>query len=496
MNMIELEPYITSISVVGNAGSSLAVFNVPQAKITHFQANPDKPLPQDIKYVIRTTDKESKEKWDYLGSDGKIITTEQLEHVSSDPKNEAWYQETKNWPHLRWSQVHLNLWREPVLTASLPVMDQNKKVFAVIGVNISLNQLSNFFSHLKVAKTGSVFIVSDGQVVIPPTSKLKLQERRIPYDVVELAFAKYSDKNISSFTIINNKVSYFVHFTSFPLSPETKWLIETIIPFEDFFADIMKIERQTILLSLFILIFYAIVVFFASKQISQPIVQLSEEVDKIQGLNFEDRPEIVSHVREIATLQSSITSMRQALKAFSVYVPKGIVQTLMARGQGIKLGGERKEMTVMFTDVSDFTTASEALRMNELTKKLSSYFNVFSHVILKYQGTIDKYIGDSIMAFWGAPMNIEDHADLACSAALDALKTYKRELARNPDLPSWDTRVGIHTGEVVVGNIGTNERMNYTAIGNTVNTAARLQNINKVYQTHIIVSEGVLERAD
>jgi adenylate cyclase len=118
---------------------------------------------------------------------------------------------------------------------------------------------------------------------------------------------------------------------------------------------------------------------------------------------------------------------------------------------------------------------------------LSDYFDVISKVVLQAGGTIDKYIGDSLMAFWGAPVASLDHAEKACLACLQCLIAIDQE-------KKWYTRFGIHTGDVIVGNIGTSERINYTVIGDAVNVASRLQTINKEYQTTIIISEVVLNK--
>jgi adenylate cyclase len=160
------------------------------------------------------------------------------------------------------------------------------------------------------------------------------------------------------------------------------------------------------------------------------------------------------------------------------------------------LEGEKRELSIFFSDVADFTAISERLSPEELVQRLGVYFDGLSRTVLGNAGTLDKYVGDAIVAFWGAPQRREDHPRLACVTALEC----QRFLDRNG--PQWEaeghpafrTRIGIHTGEVIVGNIGYEERMNYTIIGDAANLASRLEGLNKFYGTRIIISEDVYGR--
>jgi len=192
-------------------------------------------------------------------------------------------------------------------------------------------------------------------------------------------------------------------------------------------------------------------------------------------------------------MDNSIASMRLAIRSFAKYVPKEIVRQLIRQGKEIILGGEKKELTILFSDIVGFTPIAEKLSVDLLMPLLAEYFDEMSRVILENQGTIDKYIGDSIMAFWGAPTEIKQPSMHACDSALYSVAVLKKINAKriSNDQPQFTTKFGIDAGMVIVGNIGTNERMNYTAIGDPVNAAARLQVINSTYHTSIIISENV-----
>lgn len=144
----------------------------------------------------------------------------------------------------------------------------------------------------------------------------------------------------------------------------------------------------------------------------------------------------------------------------------------------------------MFSDIKDFTSISESFPVETLLFILENYYEVLSTIILQSEGTIDKYIGDSIMAFWNAPQRVSDHVKKACLAALLCHKACNIAY-REHQMCHWATRFGLHTGEVIVGNIGTNDRMNYTIIGDIVNAASRVTDLNKQYNTSIIITEEI-----
>jgi adenylate cyclase len=265
------------------------------------------------------------------------------------------------------------------------------------------------------------------------------------------------------------------------------------VPQQDFLSALMIAEEQTLVLVIVMLIIFGVIVYLSSKHISKPIVELSEQVNRIQHFDFKETIPIRSRIIEILTLDSSLAAMRVALHSFGRYVPKEIVKTLLTQGKEIVLGGEKRDLTIMFTDISDFTSYSETFPSEILVPALSSYFDHLSKIILDAEGTIDKFIGDAIMAFWGAPQIVTDQAYKACCAALLCRIASDKELDTD-GMPQWHTRIGIHSGEVIVGNIGTSERMNYTVLGDIVNTTSRLEGINKIYHSSIIISDTIKDK--
>ena len=186
---------------------------------------------------------------------------------------------------------------------------------------------------------------------------------------------------------------------------------------------------------------------------------------------------------------------RKVRGAFTQYVPPGLITQIMRHPEVLRLGGEEKVLTAMFSDIRGFTALSEGLSPTSLVVILNEYLSEMTDVIFKHWGTLDKYIGDAIMAFWGAPFPQEDHAVRACRAALEMQKSLVNLQSR------WDARgrpridigVGINTGAMLVGNMGSKTRFNYTIMGDNVNLASRLEGTNKTFGTRLIISENTYQ---
>ncbi len=190
-------------------------------------------------------------------------------------------------------------------------------------------------------------------------------------------------------------------------------------------------------------------------------------------------------------------SRREIRKMFSRYINEEIILQLEENPDQIKLGGAEIDATVLYTDIYNFTTISENKSPTELVEDLNKYFETLVEIVFNNSGLLDKYTGDGIMALFGAPIPRPDHALLACKAA-EAHHQYRRELKKKKNLTMVEqlhlkTRTGINSGKLIAGNIGSDRRMDYTAIGDTVNLAARLEGVNKIYETNIIISEYTYE---
>ena len=200
-----------------------------------------------------------------------------------------------------------------------------------------------------------------------------------------------------------------------------------------------------------------------------------------------------------ALLLGYATSRRRAMQVrmmFSQYVPEAVVARLVEQPHLLKLGGEARELTVMFTDLANFTAMSERLTAEATVEVLTDYFNAMTTIIHAHGGTVDKFIGDAVMAFWGAPLDDPRHAEHAVRAATAmqrAMDQLVGDLTRR-GLPSIAMRIGLNSGRAVVGNIGSESRFSYSVIGDAVNLAARLEGANKAFGTGVLLSETTAQQ--
>ena len=187
---------------------------------------------------------------------------------------------------------------------------------------------------------------------------------------------------------------------------------------------------------------------------------------------------------------------RMLTHVFSKYVSDAVLKEILKNPQKVTLGGEEREVTVFFSDIRGFTTISEKTTPKELVRMLNRYFTEMTEEVLASGGVLDKYIGDAIMAFWGAPIDDSNQADNALKASLAMLKKLKalnQELKKVGD-PEINIGIGLYTGTVIVGNIGSEKRFDYTIIGDTVNVASRLESLNKEYHTQLILGDATVKK--
>lgn len=236
-----------------------------------------------------------------------------------------------------------------------------------------------------------------------------------------------------------------------------------------------------------------LLIYFLSRRLSQPIESISRDLKFVETLSFDQRLIRLSKVREIAQLQSAVALLRNSLQSFCSFAPVDVVRGLIKSGIPLRLGVETRAMTIFFSDLENFSTHAEQSTPDALLAQMSAYFEQVTQAISDETGTVDKFIGDGIMAFWGAPVSQPDDVLRGCKAALRAARRMERlnEGWRAEGKPTLRIRIGLNSGEVLVGNIGSSNRFSYTAIGDGVNVAARLEGMNKTFGTTICISDSV-----
>lgn len=489
LTALKTYPRLHAFFIATPDGNFIVAADLQMMGRNHYITDPTKPLPEGTEFALRNIDyPKKKETWRYMDASFKNLGEESLQ-TDFDPRTLRPYEGAVKTRTLYWSGTYVNPFGTRGIAVALPIYKE-QKLIAVVTAVLPLQVVSDFFSNLKISKRGKAFIVdSSGKIIVP----LKEQESST---LVTEAVDLFNQNHQPNYLVQDKGEIYLVHTSPFPVNLENSWLIVVMAPLNDFFGVLLQALRATMLISLILVLISSLIVFYLAKRISKPIVSLANEIDKIKHLNLESEKRVKSHIQEIILLDSSIASMRMVLRSFAHYVPKEIVKQLLEKEKEITLGGEKRTLTILFSDIIGFTTIAESLPIEIVMSSLEVYFDRLSKIILEGYGTIDKYIGDSIMAFWGAPIDIPTPDAFACQAALrcQATLTLFNEEQKKEGKPEFLTRIGIHTGEVIVGNIGTQERMNYTIIGDAVNEAARLEHINSLYHTNIVISEEVYQK--
>ncbi|VVC75822.1 Adenylate cyclase 1 [Aquicella siphonis] len=434
---------------------------------------------------------------------GTVISSTQSHDVDYDPRVRPWFLSAQKIGKAAWTNVYLYKPSDYLgITLATPVYGKKGLLEGVLGVDLRLDWISWYIDGLKITPHGILFVVMEnGKLIaypnfdkLPKMSRL-LDIHELPSKWIAYSFDKYKKLKAKRFSFRYQGVTYLATYQSVPEFKDQGWLIGLVIPENDFIGTLNKARITNMLISLFILLLGVFLVSRFVNSIVKPVKQLILETNKIKNFDLADDQPVHTRVKEIILLSDAIQTMKTGLRAFKRYVPSDLVKQLIRKGENAKLGGSRKTIVAFFSDIKDFTTITHQSRPDGLMAQLNEYFEAFTNIIIQEKGTIDKYIGDSIMAFWGAPDDIDRPCHHAASAALEFQETLSslnhkwEEEGRSP----FYTRIGIHIGDAIVGNVGSSERINYTAIGDSINIASRLEGINKEYNTNILVSEAVYQ---
>ena len=293
-------------------------------------------------------------------------------------------------------------------------------------------------------------------------------------------------------------VSYAGGIVGFRIAGEVEWFVGFFLPEASLLREVYESERISLATGVAFLVLSLFLATFVAFRISRPLHAIADDLMEVAQFQLASTPSPQSFIREVAVVADSADRMKASLRSFGRYVPADLVRALLARGEEAHLGGETRSLTIQFSDIESFTHLSEHLTPTEVVEDLAEYLACMCETIRVHKGTVDKFIGDGMMALWNAPNDVPDHAVQACHASLRAQERLQslRQRWEAEGKPLFRARIGLHTGEVIVGNFGTADRFAYTAMGDSVNLASRLEALNKVYGTYIMVSAAVHDAAD
>ena len=426
-----------------------------------------------------------------------VPESNRTETTSYALKDQDWFREMLPGGAPRWFSVSALPQGDRTAVAYAGPMDAKQPQAGVLAIIIELTRVSQFLSQLTIGKSAGAFILDQsGAVIASPdadadeVNPLKTDHPLFPVAVSALQAATgYDPDNAEArrVQVTRDGKGYQAVLTpiSFP-----GWSLVTVIPESEFLGPVQETIRQLLIgLAVLIVIAGALSAWLARSLIAAPLLKVVGEVRHVAKFDLDKVERHHSRLTEINELSRAIADMALGLSAFRKYIPADLVKLLVSEGNEAKLGGAVRPMTVMFVDMAGFTGLSERIG-DRIIPLLSRYFDVLSAQVQSHGGTIDKFIGDAVMAFWGAPRLSASHARDCCRAALACTRAIAEAgLADDADKPIR-IRIGINSGDMLVGNIGSEVRLNYTVIGDAVNIASRLESANKIYGSEIIIGDA------
>jgi adenylate cyclase len=435
-----------------------------------------------------------------------------------DPRRRGWYLIAQDQRKPSWTPVYVFATDHlPGFTSVVPLYDNMGILSGVSALDITVDEISRFLATIQPTPGTKIALLDGAQNLVAFQAYTNEDLKKMftettdengvsVYDIRSLDM--FSDEDVryilretlnrkgNSTTVRYSGKSYRSVLAPAAIGNGLGLLIGIIVPEDDIIGNVKKNLLYVTIFSLAVLVLIIIISSLFSNSIAKPMQRLSEEMSKVRNFQLDSDVVIQTTLIEVADMHDAFEGMRTGLKNFKRYVPSDLVAQLINKDIEAKIGGEKRELSIFFSDIANFTSISEKISPEELVQQLRVYFENVSKAILDNKGTIDKYIGDSVMAFWGAPVQSSNHAEMACRSAVliqTILHVIFRKWANTGKDPFY-TRIGIHTGEVIVGNMGYEERLNYTVLGDSVNLASRLEGVNKLYGTRIIVSQSTWEQ--
>jgi adenylate cyclase len=409
--------------------------------------------------------------------------------------DQPWFRESIKSDNPSWLTLNTHPDGERPAVAFAGPIDVNDKRVGVLSIVIELTRVSRFLSQLTVGNSAGAFILdrTGGAIASPDTeadevTALKTEDPLFPAAVsaIRQAGSNYNPDDGQAYRVrvtVDGKIYQAVLTPiSFP-----GWSLVTVVPESEFLGPVqMTIRRLLIGLAGLVLVAGLFSVWFAQRLIAAPLIKVVNEIKHVERFDLDKVERHPSRLTEIENLSGAIGDMAQGLAAFRKYIPADLVKRLISEGNKATLGGAIRPMSVMFVDMAGFTGMSERLG-DRIIPQLSRYFDAVSTEVQACGGTIDKFIGDAVMAFWGAPAPNADHAVDCCRAALACQRAVRDSGLTDDAGNPIRIRIGINSGDMLVGNIGSEVRLNYTVIGDAVNIASRLEGANKIYGSTIII---------
>ena len=423
-----------------------------------------------------------------------------------DPRLRPWYDLALGSTGVAWTDPYPFFDGRPGLTAALALRDASTGApRGVFGVDFALDQTSAYLAEAAQGRTRIrqpllAVVTRDGKILASSLPAGSPEAAALLAAVLVAAPSPPATlplRQLTRYSLDFDGTGYLATLQAERLSDALEALVVVIVPSDEFYAIVNQTVRFAAGVGLAIVVVAVVLCVLLARRLSLPLRLIAADLQRVGRFELSSDPAPRSFVREIVVVSDTVDRMKASLRSFGHYVPTQLVQEVLASGEEAQLGGSNRVLTLFFSDIEGFTGISESLPPASLVEHLGEYLQAMTTILQAEGGTVDKFIGDGILALFNAPREIVDHPAAACRAALRAqqrLDVLAREWAAR-GRPDLRTRIGLHSGEVIVGNIGTPERFEYTVMGDAVNLASRLEGLNKVYGTRIMASLAVREAA-
>lgn len=433
-----------------------------------------------------------------------------------DPRTRPFYRQAVAAQSAVWTDTYLfvepNGVSYPGLSLAAPVYSRGK-LAAVVTSDFSSASLCRFLQGVRVGKSGYAFVTddrADGSTLLAahPREEELLQKRGKRIEIARItperdpvlsqlltwaqSREKRSEKTQHTGSLSASGREYFASYSRLEGTPDPGLSVGLVVPAVELIGPLERHQRIIKAAAVGALIVGLLLGWLISLAVTRPLGIATRQLREAGDLHLDSPPAPGSSLVEVNDLVDGVNSLKHGLKTYSRYAPADLVRRLLANGSNVHIGGEARFLSIHFCDLVGFTALAKQLSPDKQVELLSECLTELSEEILLSGGTIDKYTGDNIMAFWGAPEPQDDQALRACRAMLHNCERLERlnERLSSRDLPLLSAQMSLHSGEAVVGNVGSESRLNYTVLGESVGGACQLLTLNRLYRTQILISEA------
>lgn len=469
--------------------------------------------PEGASYAYRLVEPKpgarSEDRYIFLNSDQSVLG-DVAAASSYDPRQRPWYQQAVAAGDLVITDPEL-FWAFGLVgfTVAEP-FTVDGQLLGVVAADVTLDRFSQYLAQKPVSPNSLSYLLDDrGQVLATSDGLIEFGSENDSVALTHVAdvenravaIAYGQRQNLDGNQVYNITLDgrdFIVGLSSFEEDLGKPWRLLVITPLSDFTEAFNSSNRRMVIIGLAAVVVQLTIILVIASYVASPLQRLSQKVARIQSLErAADLAPVRSPVREIAVLSQAVETLDTAVQAFARFVPVGLVRQLLKSDDKLQLGGQSRFLTILFCDVEAFSTLAERIAARDLLSRVSALLGGITRRVHEEKGTIDKFVGDGVMAFWGAPAPLVGHAYHACVAALAIQRDLQHlnQTWRSKGAPEMQLRVGIHSDVVLVGNVGSDERMSYTVLGDGVNIAARLEGCNKMFGTRICISQDTFREA-